>query len=101
MEVLFASLIQKNIGQQPTKEGMIGIIKAVGGDISEEKINTFLSSLSDRNIDECIAEGREKMTSMQVSAPSTEANQGNEQKKEAEEEPEKKEEEVDYFDALF
>lgn len=100
MEVILAALIQNCTNQRPTKQGIIEIIKSVGGNIEEKEIEEFLNKLGDKNVDDVVKDGIEKMGSLQAAAAPV-AVPVVEVKEEKEEVPKDNAEEIDLFDGLF
>jgi large subunit ribosomal protein LP2 len=61
-----AAVLLAQIGgnTNPTASDVKGILSSVGIDIDEEKLNKVISELEGKDINEVIAEGREKLASV-------------------------------------
>merc|ERR1711915_897403 len=102
MEVVLASLMMNSLGQRPTKDGIMAIIQSVGAKPSESEIDTFLNSLGDKDLNELISQGLEKIQSCQAAAaPVAVSGQAEPEQTKQEEAPKPVEEDIDVFDALF
>merc|ERR1711931_423835 len=57
-------LAQLGGNESPSASDVNGILASVGIDVDEEKLNKVIGELAGKNIDEVLAEGREKLASV-------------------------------------
>jgi large subunit ribosomal protein LP2 len=92
----------------PNAASLQKILDSVGIEADKEKLDRVIKSLNGKSIDEIIAQGREKLSSMPVgggaaaaAAPAAGAAPAAEEKKEAKKEEKKEEEALEGLSALF
>eukprot|EP01012_Entosiphon_sulcatum_P069293 TRINITY_DN9_c0_g4_i1.p2 TRINITY_DN9_c0_g4~~TRINITY_DN9_c0_g4_i1.p2 ORF type:complete len:121 (+),score=47.68 TRINITY_DN9_c0_g4_i1:42-365(+) len=69
MKNVAAYLLLALAGRETTKEAIEQVIKAGGAEVEEDKIDSLLAAVGDKDIAEVIAAGRKKIGSVAVAAP--------------------------------
>lgn len=88
---LHAVLLLHGLGKEITKDAIVSVIKAAGGEVDEARASTVAEAVKGVNIDEAI----EKAAAMPVvSSPAPATEGGAKEEKKEEEKEEKKEEEA-------
>ncbi|KAG1442104.1 hypothetical protein G6F56_011205 [Rhizopus delemar] len=65
MKYLAAYLLLVNAGKtSPNAADVKGLLASVGVETEEERLNSLISSLEGKNVEELIAEGKEKISSV-------------------------------------
>merc|ERR1712025_403225 len=102
MKVLISAALQHQVGQKPTKNSIEQLLLALGDkDLDKKEIDTFFEKLGDQDINDVIAQGKEKMTVTAVAAaPVAEAAGAGAAKAEEKKEVEEEDADID-FDDLF
>ncbi len=89
---LHAVLVLHGLGKEVTKDAIVAVIKAAGGEPDEAKASVVAEAVKDVNIDEAIEKAAVAVAAAPAAAPA--AGEGGEAKEEkAEEEQEEKKEE--------
>lgn len=104
MKYLAAYLLLNAAGAEPSAEKVKEVLSSVGIDAEEEKVSALFSSLEGKNVDELIAEGNEKLSSVPAAGPAPAggaAAGGEEGKKEEAEEEAAEESDGDMGFGLF
>lgn len=103
MKYLAAYLLLNAAGAEPSAEKVKEVLSSVGIDAEEEKVSTLFSSLEGKKVDELIAEGNEKLSSVPAAgpAPAGAAAGGEEGQKEEAKEEEAEESDEDMGMGLF
>ncbi|GAV48831.1 hypothetical protein ZYGR_0N02360 [Zygosaccharomyces rouxii] len=69
MKYLAAYLLLNAAGAEPSAEKVKAVLSSVGIEPEEEKVGALLTSLEGKNVDELIAEGNEKLSSIPSAGP--------------------------------
>ena len=77
----------------PAEKDITAILKSVGVSEDAAKINDFLGKVKGKSVEEIIAQGRSKMSTVSVAAPAAPAKEEKKEEKKAEKKEEKKKEE--------
>ncbi|CAN3353604.1 large ribosomal subunit protein P2B [Diutina catenulata] len=90
MKYLAAYLLLVNAGNTaPTAADVTKVLESVGAEVEQEKVDKLIEELSGKNVEELIAEGKEKLSSVPTggaAAPAAAGGASEEAPAEAEEE---------------
>lgn len=105
MKYLAAYLLLNAAGTTPSADKVKEVLSAVGIEAEEEKVSALISSLEGKNVDELIAEGNEKLSSVPSAGPApaggAAAAAGGEEAQEEAKEEDKEESDDDMGFGLF
>ncbi|KAF6008689.1 hypothetical protein HII12_003916 [Brettanomyces bruxellensis] len=95
VKYLAAYLLLTKAGKEtPSKDDVTKVLEAAGAEIDEAKIDSLIESLKDKKVEDVIAQGQEKLSTVSIAAPAASADgkssddAADEEKEDAEEEEE-------------
>ncbi len=91
---LHAVLVLHGLGKEVTKDAIVAIIKAAGGEADEAKASVVAEAVKDVNIDEAIEKAAVAVAAAPAAAPAAAGGEEKKEEKKEEESEEKKEEEA-------
>lgn len=98
MDCILAAKLLNVSNKTINKENIMSLYKAIDASCTIDEVESFISSVGERSLDDLITEGKQMMSAVSASAPAPAAAHAEKPEK-AKEEPQKaEEEEVDDFD---